>query len=432
MKNIWNFLSSAKLAITLFFLLALISILGTIIPQTQPNEFYLMKYGEGLGKLIIFFQINDAYHSWWYITTLFLFLVNLVTCSLKRFPFSYKLFKRPPWEVNPENLPNVLSFDTKKDIQKIKTYLQNVLKFKSSPTKSLPEGELFYKSQNRFSFFSVYVVHLSLVVIVVGALIGAFFGWRGNMNILEGEQSNIIQPFRKKEPVQLNFFLKLNKFVLETYPNGMPKEYISNVTIIDGNFTKTAIIKVNQPLKYKDIVFYQASYNVVPEFKITVSLNSQRKEYILSSFQPISISDKYSIALKDFGEAHGFIYLKVWILNEETNETKEGLIISGFPSLEVSFDKDILVLEYKDIAKLNFMTGLQAKKDPGNVVVYFGFILMMLGIILVYYFDPKTFWIYLKPTEGKLILQIGAYSKRERDSLKYKLKELAERVQKEA
>lgn len=52
------------------------------------------------------------------------------------------------------------------------------------------------------------------------------------MNILEGETSNIVQPFRKKDPVQLDFSLKLNKFILETYPNGMPKEYISNVTAL--------------------------------------------------------------------------------------------------------------------------------------------------------------------------------------------------------
>ncbi|MFN4132732.1 MAG: cytochrome c biogenesis protein ResB, partial [Caldimicrobium sp.] len=167
------------------------------------------------------------------------------------------------------------------------------------------------------------------------------------MNILEGEQSNIIQPFRKREPVQLDFFVKLNKFILETYPNGMPKEYISNVTIIDGNFTKTAIIKVNQPIKYKDVVFYQASYNIIPEFKIVVNLNGKKEEHILSPFHPLSISDKYSIALSDYGEAHGFIYLKVWILNEETNETKEGMIISGFPASEFLFDKDNLALEYK-------------------------------------------------------------------------------------
>ncbi|MFN3505461.1 MAG: cytochrome c biogenesis protein ResB [Caldimicrobium sp.] len=427
MKEVWNFLASAKLAIFLFFLLAGFSILGTIIPQGQPEEFYLMKYGSGLGKLILFFQINDAYHSWWYVTALFLFLTNLIVCSLRRFPFSYKLYKKAPWEVNPEILPNKVTFECNGDLNKIKNFLTTKLKFLPSP-QSLADGFLFYKSENRFSFFSVYVVHLSLIIIVIGALIGALFGWRGSLNILEGEESNIVQPLRKKNPIQLDFSVKLNQFILETYPNGMPKEYISNVTIIDKDFNKTAIIKVNQPLKYKDIVFYQASYNIIPEFNVFININGDKETYVLSPLSPVNVKDRYSIVLRDYGEAHGFIYLKVWIFNEETSESKEGLIISGFPPLEVGFGKDKLTLEYKDIAKLIYMTGLQAKKDPANWIVYLGFILMMLGLILVYYWDPKTYWIFLKPSNEKITIHIGAYSKREREILKVKIRELGEEV----
>ncbi len=58
MKRILDELASAKLAIVLFFVLAGISILGTIIPQGQPHEFYLTKYGQGLGKLILFFKFK--------------------------------------------------------------------------------------------------------------------------------------------------------------------------------------------------------------------------------------------------------------------------------------------------------------------------------------------------------------------------------------
>ncbi|MFN3406563.1 MAG: cytochrome c biogenesis protein ResB, partial [Caldimicrobium sp.] len=164
MKDLWNFLASAKLAIVLFFLLAAFSILGTIIPQGQLETFYLMKYGATLGKLLLFFQINDAYHSWWYITALFLFLTNLIACSLKRFPFSYRLYKKAPWEINPENLPNKVTYECEEDLYRIKNLITTKLKFLPSP-KHLTEGFLFYKSENRFSFFSVYLVHLSLVII---------------------------------------------------------------------------------------------------------------------------------------------------------------------------------------------------------------------------------------------------------------------------
>ncbi len=430
MKRLIDELASARLAIVLFFLLAGISILGTLIPQGQPPEFYTTKYGQGMGKLILFFQIQDAYHSWWYISALFLFLANLITCSLKRLPFTLKLFRRDPTEVNPENLPNKVMVNLNADLGRVKAYLQDVLGLKATK-EPLEKGYLFYKSQNRFSFFSVYVVHFSLVVIILGALIGAFFGWRGNMNILEGATSNIVQPFRKKDPVQLDFSLRLNQFILETYPNGMPKEYISNVTVLDGNTTQNAIIKVNQPFRYKNVTFYQSSYNVIPEFKVKVNFGGKSEEKVLSPFYPLSLKDRYSIALQDYGEAHGFIYLKLWIIDEEEGQTREGMVVSGFPPLEVAFSKDKFSIEFGDVAKLNYMTGLQAKKDPASWVVYAGFILMMLGLFLVYYFDPRTIWAYLREDERGLKLFFGAYAKRERASLRIRLEEIAEKVKKD-
>lgn len=427
MKDFLKSLGSAKLAIALFFILAGISILGTLIPQGQPQAFYIWKYGNTLGRLIIFFQLHDAYHSWWYIASLLLFLVNLTVCSYNRLPLTLRLYRRDPEDINPEKLPNNINYSLNCNISKILDKISQI-GFKKSSKKST-EGYLFYKKINWFSFFSVYIVHFSLVVVILGALIGAIFGYRGNISIIEGESSNVVYPFRKADPIYLDFHIKLNKFILETYPNGMPKEYISNITIIDGNQTVDAIIKVNQPFKYKDITFYQASYNVIPEFKVKIRYNGKLEEKVLSPFQPLNLEDRYSIAVQDYGEAHGFIYIRIWALDEQKGESQEAIVISGFPPSELKFYDNEIAIEYVDIEKLHYMTGLQAKTDPGNFIVYIGFILMILGLFLVYYFEPRIYWIYVKPKDSihcELIL--GAYSKREREGIKVKLEKLADEI----
>ncbi|PMP98212.1 MAG: cytochrome c biogenesis protein ResB, partial [Thermodesulfobacterium geofontis] len=132
MGKIWNFLSSAKLAITLFLILAFISIFGTIVPQGESSQFYLMKYGSSLGKIILFLKLDDAYHSWWYIGTLFLFLANLIACSIKRFPISWKLYKKDPTEINPENLPYTQEIILKGNFSEIENILFEKLKFKKA------------------------------------------------------------------------------------------------------------------------------------------------------------------------------------------------------------------------------------------------------------------------------------------------------------
>ncbi len=304
----------------------------------------------------------------------------------------------------------------------------NKLGFKKAE-KDFQNGTLFYKDINRWAYLSVYIVHLSVVIVIIGALIGAIWGYRGNMAIMEGQTSNIVQPFREEEPIFLNFFVKLNKFNIELYPDGTPKEYVSNVTIIDGNKTFNSLIKVNAPLKYKGLSFYQANYDTIPEFKIKVKYNGKEKFYTLSSLFPVIINNRYTITLKDFGQAHGLIYAKIIFYDPETNKQIPGIIIKGFPHFRIPIDKGMLQIILEGIEKISYISGFQVKKDPGIPIVYAGFILIMLGLLGVYFFEPKTFWIFVTSSEKrKIILNMGAHAKRERDTLKLKLEKLANKI----
>jgi len=427
MSKLWDFMSSARLAITLFLILAFISIFGTIIPQGEPSQFYFMKYGPFLGKIILFLKLDDAYHSWWYIGTLFLFLANLIACSIKRFPISWRLYKKDPLEINPENLPYKYQITLKGNPSEIESLIYNKLKFKKAE-KYFNGKILFYKDLNRWAHLSVYLIHFSIIIVIIGALIGAIWGYKGNMWIVEGQTSNTVLPFKSKEPIFLDFSVKLNKFSIELYPDGTPKEYISNVTVIDGNHTIDTLIKVNSPFKYKGLSFYQANYDTIPEFKIKVRYKGGEKFYTLNSFSPVSIDDKYTIALNDFGEAHGLIYAKIIFFDSETGQQIPGIIIKGFPHFNIPVDKDRLQILLEDVEKITYISGLQVKKDPGVPVVYAGFILIIMGLLGVYFFEPKTFWIFLIPEKDKIILNMGAYAKRERDTLKLKLEEIGNQI----
>jgi len=58
--------------------------------------------------------------------------------------------------------------------------------------------------------------------------------------------------------------------------------------------------------------------------------------------------------------------------------------------------------------------------------------LMILGLFWVYFFDPKTFWVFVKQKNKEIEVILGARAKREKESLKLKLEELAKKIQKEA
>src|SRR4030043_194274 len=77
---------SLKLTISLLILLAILSIIGTLIAQNATRSEYVQRYGITLYEVLNFFDLFDMYHSWWFSAILLLLVINLVTCSLQRLP----------------------------------------------------------------------------------------------------------------------------------------------------------------------------------------------------------------------------------------------------------------------------------------------------------------------------------------------------------
>jgi hypothetical protein len=81
---IWEQLTSIKLAIGLIIALALISVIGTLIPQNQNPFVYIERFGLAGAQIIQFLQFDRLYHSWYFLGLLVLLVINTASCALKR------------------------------------------------------------------------------------------------------------------------------------------------------------------------------------------------------------------------------------------------------------------------------------------------------------------------------------------------------------
>ncbi len=410
MKKLVDTLASLRLAIFLFLALAATSILGTLIPQGRDPGFYLAKYGAFWGKLINLFSLYDAYHSWWYVALLSLFLANLIFCSVKRFPVSLKLFRRDPFSIDPRKMPLAREMSLEVSPEEIKARL------KDFHFKPLKEGELGVKDRYRWSYFAVYFVHGSILIIVLGALIGAVWGYRGSMSILEGETSNKVFPFRRHQGfITLPFQIKLEKFEIDFYPNGAPKDYRSYVKILDGQKSLDYVIRVNHPLEYRGIKFYQASYQEYAALRIKAEVSGKHKEILVKPFQDGQWpEEELSIGLIRYARAHGFRMAQVWV-SKGDHEPRMLWLIEGHRQT-LSFSPEKISLTLVETRPL-FMSGLQVRKDPGAILVYAGCALMILGVFVTFFFTHRRLWIYLVPQGNKTRIIAGGYSKRYREDL---------------
>ena len=84
-EKIWKFLSSVKLAVVLLIILAIVSVIGTIIAQNEAPEQYLQEYSQATVNLFEVLGFFDLYHTWWFVFLLFLLTANLTVCTLERF-----------------------------------------------------------------------------------------------------------------------------------------------------------------------------------------------------------------------------------------------------------------------------------------------------------------------------------------------------------
>ena len=87
-KTVLSFLSSLKLTICLLIIIAVASILGTVIPQQYDGGESFSHLSPGLVEALKPLQLFDMYHSAWFIILMGLLSLNLTVCSLNRFPGS--------------------------------------------------------------------------------------------------------------------------------------------------------------------------------------------------------------------------------------------------------------------------------------------------------------------------------------------------------
>jgi cytochrome c biogenesis protein len=134
-----------------------------------------------------------------------------------------------------QSLPNKASFKTSDQPDVLKEQLSTFLQTEfARPVVTEADGAWhFFAQKTPWCRLSVYFVHLSVIVIFIGAMIGSLFGYKSYINIPEGESISKVQSRTGKE-IDLGFALRCEKFSVALYKNGAPKEFKSILTVLEN------------------------------------------------------------------------------------------------------------------------------------------------------------------------------------------------------
>ncbi len=415
-NSIWDFFASVKLAIITLSLLATTSIIGTIIPQHKPLQWYAQEYGGNLAQLFKTLDVPDMYGSWWFLALLGLLSTNLIVCSLDRFPDVWKQMKADGLDTPLTRLEKMgRKKEWRSGSSQPVTVLELGAKLNKSNWKSCRrngDGEtLLFAQKGAWSRTGVYVVHTSILVIFIGAIIGEFYGFKGNVMIPETQQTDKIYTFNGNETIDLGFTVRCDSFILELYPTGMPKKYRSELTILEnGKELFQAPIEVNSPLKYRGITLYQASYEGYQDFliKVTNKASGNSKTSII----PFREQGEWPQEGLTFGVINAEVMgqsvsrLKIWL--SDSKGAPSVIWLKDGESATVERESGTYLLSTKQM----YATGLQVSKDPGVWIVYIGCGLMLLGLVIAFFMSHQRIWLFIKEEEsGASILFTGSANK---------------------
>ncbi|MDD5762388.1 MAG: cytochrome c biogenesis protein ResB [bacterium] len=441
MDRVWSFFTSVKLAIVTLIVLAATSILGTIIEQNQPPEKYHQIYEDWSFAIMERLNLFDMYHSVWFLLLLVLFTVNLSCCTIERFPKMLKVVRNPRTKLD-ENLEKTLSLS---DRWKKKGALSDwAAKYAGALSSSFARPVVtedggavhLYAEAGVASRFGVYVTHMSIVVIFIGAIVGNVAGFKGYVNIPEGESIGRV-PVRGGNRMQdLGFTLRCNAFSLETYPSGQPKAYKSDLSVIEGGrevLRKTIV--VNDPLQYKGIWFYQSSYGQADGATARVAVS--RKDG--TPMGTLALKANEQVPIDGYGTVRGVNYDQNFQGNGPALQVvveKPGQPAASFWLFQGRTDldrqrADSLVFSFGGLSSKMY-TGLQVAKDPGVNIVWLGCALMVIGLTMAFFLSHQRVWVRLSPgTDGRVEVVLAGSASRNRLAFEKKFEKILTGVKSE-
>jgi cytochrome c biogenesis protein len=396
LPNIWrqywrqllSVLSDLRLAIVLLLAIALFSISGTVIEQGQSLAFYQSNYPEDPAlfgflswKVLLTLGLDHVYRTWWFLSILILFGSSLTACTFTRqFP-ALKAARRWTFYTEPRQFQKLaLSAELETGNLNSLTALLEKQRYKV-----FREGETLYARKGIIGRIGPIIVHASMLMILAGSIWGALTGFMAQEMVASGNTfqiKNIIDAGPLATPKTLSdWSVRVNRFWIDYTPEGGIDQFYSDLSVVDqaGKDIDQQTIYVNKPLRYRGVTIYQTDWGIAavrvrlnnsPIFQIPMAqLDTQGKGRLWGTWIPTKpdMSQGASVLARDL-QGTLLVY-----------DAAGKLVSTVRPGMATQVNG--ITLKVDDVIG---STGLQIKADPGIPMVYTGFGLLMLGVIMSY------------------------------------------------
>ncbi|HLI96389.1 MAG TPA: cytochrome c biogenesis protein ResB [Candidatus Baltobacteraceae bacterium] len=395
--------SNVLFAVCLLLIWGLMTLVGVIVQQGKDPSEYFSMYAAPLARMILRLNVDNIYHTPYYVGMIGLILVSLTVCTFKRVIPARLPALRP---VKIDKIPLNASVDVPGDDESVRARVEQFFRKRGWQIRNreFDGAEWTFADKHNWARRGVLIAHIGFAIIAAGTTVYWAKGFSGDSAMLVGQTIDV--PHRQAT-------LRLNDFKFKVQPimtkGGMvyqPIDYVSNVTVVgkDG-IPKNETIRVNHPIDIDGSLYYQSSYGFAMKLLVThdgtrsaalsdktyftgdaITLPGSQRQIQVMQFVPTvdrqtgqpspdpRINDPaVALAVNQSGQMAGaaLVPMKTWI------DVGDGWRVTPEQYIMVS--------------------GLQYRYDPGVPLVGIGAFVLLAGLVISFYFLPARLFVQVRP-----------------------------------
>jgi cytochrome c biogenesis protein len=439
----WRTLVSVRFAVLQISVLAVAGVIGAVLRQVPGSALHdpqayadqmaaihaaydpLTVLGVNVGPQVVdafeWLGLFRVFSAPWFVFLLTLLVVSIVVCTLDRTPALWRSARemrlvQPPsyYDLRLDERARFAGADAKAvdelaaELRRSRFHVRQTVVAGTAP--GAPATLHLYADKYRFFKLATLLTHLGLILFLAGAALTTALGFETVVFLGEGDTAPI-----EAVGTPDNLLVKNIHFAAPTRPDGSFADFTTDLAVYqNGQLVARKVIRVNDPLEIDGYAIHQNTFGPAEQLTIHDAGGGLVWE------GPVLLDGSLD------GRPDGFLTVPgsdvgLLLVLDRASDGSPALAVTGVGPTDpaaggILFIRGMSLGETTDAASTagyritwqgaSAYTGMVIKRDPGQGMIWFAYLSLIVGLVLSFYFPRRRVWARLH--DGKLEIALAA------------------------